>query len=248
MGGKTSIKISVAKGIFSGLYHRIFSYSLPGFFGYLLTLYFKKIVGNKKFCIISNDCWGAEMYKLLNRPFNTPFVGLILMGPCYIKMLEDPRHYLNLPLNFEESSKYPQMQEIKSGINFPLAVLGDSGIEIHFLHYKSKLEAKEKWERRLNRIDWDNLFIKYDCGKDYASKELVERFINMPYPNKLIFGKENFGNNKVIVIKDCPYDAVKQFRSCFLSFSPVGWLKDETIYRNSLQKLIGKLAFHYFTK
>lgn len=245
VGLKFSISIWMVKHIFSHLFHKISSYNFCTFYRDMLTLYFKKKVGRSKFCIISNDCWGAEMYKLLDRPFNTPFIGLMLMGPCYIKMLEDPQYYLRLPLKFEEQSRYTEMQQINSGTNFPLATLGDSGIEIHFLHYKSKSEAKEKWERRLKRMDWNNLFIKYDCNKDYVSKQLVEKFNKLQYPNKLLFGKENFGCENVIVVKDCPLNAVKQFRSCFLKFSPVGWLKGETFYKNVFEKKIGKLASRY---
>jgi uncharacterized protein (DUF1919 family) len=211
----------------------------------LLIKYFKNQVGNQKFCIISNDCWGAEIYKLLEKPFNTPFIGLMLMGPCYIQLLEDLKYYLNLPLHFIDQSKYGEMQAIKSGINFPLGVLGDSGIEVHFLHYQSKEEAKEKWERRLNRMDWNHLFIKYDCNKDYADKELVERFVKIPHSNKIVFGKENFGCKEVILVEHCPYNAVKQFRSCFLNFNPVGWLKGEIYYKSVWERYIGKLSSKY---
>lgn len=211
----------------------------------ILILYFKNYLGKKEFCIISNDCWGAELYKILDRPFNTPFIGLMLMGPCYIKLLEDFKYYLNLPLNFIDNSKYGEMQVIKSGTNFPLGVLGDSGIEVHFLHYKSKEEAKDKWQRRLIRIDWDHLFIKYDCNKDYADKATVEKFIKMRYANKLIFGKENFGFKEVVLVEHCAYNAVKQFRSCFLNFSPVGWLKGETMYKTWSKKYIGKLTSQF---
>lgn len=32
-------------------------------------------------------------------------------------------------------------------------------IEIFFLHYHSEQGAKEKWERRIKRINWDKLLI-----------------------------------------------------------------------------------------
>ena len=210
-----------------------------------LVKYFKRQVGNNKFCIISNDCWGAELYKLLDRPFNTPFIGLMLMSPCYIKMLQNPPFYLNQPLVFKEESRYTEMQEIKSGSDFPLAVLGESDIEIHFLHYKTIDEAKEKWNRRVSRIDWENLFVKYDCGKDYATANTVYAFNELEISNKLVFGKENFGFKEVFVIRDYPKNAVQQFRSCFLSFSPVGWLLGDKAYKNKFQKWMGKLAFKY---
>jgi uncharacterized protein (DUF1919 family) len=206
---------------------------------------FKRQIGDKKFCIISNDCWGAELYKLLDRPFNTPFVGLMLMSPCYIKMLQKPSFYLSQTLVFKKESRYPEMQEIESGKNFPLATLGESDIEIHFLHYKTIEEAKEKWNRRVSRIDWENLFVKYDCGKDYASVDTVHAFNELEISNKLIFGKEDFGFKEVTVIRDYPKNAVKQFRSCFLTFSPVGWISGDKEYKSIFQKFIGKLAFKY---
>lgn len=210
-----------------------------------LLRYFKKQVGNRKFCIISNDCWGAEPYKLLGRPFNSPFIGLMLMSPCYIKLLEDPKNYLKEPLNFKSESRYPEMQQIKSGINFPLAVLGDSDIEVHFMHYRSKDEAESKWIRRSNRMDWDNLYIKYDCGKDYATKEDVERFIKMNYANKLLFGKEKFEDSEYIMLKKYDMNARKQFKNCFLNFNPFAWLAGDPSFNNLFQKMIGRLAYKH---
>ena len=113
------------------------------------------------------------------------------------------------------------------------------------MHYNSEKEAWEKWKRRAERIDWDHLFVKYDCGKDYATKELVETFTKLPYPNKLLFGKVDFGCKEVIVIKDSPYNAVQLFRNCFLTFSPIGWIKGEKNYKNRFQKYIGQLAYKY---
>lgn len=215
------------------------------FYNLILKFYFRYEVRNKKFCIISNDCWGAEIYKFLNRPFNTPFIGLMLMSPCYLKLLENPKYYLGLPLVFKKCSKYPSLQRINAGINFPVAVLGDTDIEIHFLHYTAIEIAKEKWDRRVKRIDWNNLFVKYDCGKDYADKEAVEKFIDFPFSNKIVFGMEDFGKNEVWVLEKYSLDAVNQFKNCFLNFRPIGWLKGETCYKNRLQKIIGQLAFKY---
>jgi len=212
---------------------------------YFLLIYFRQISRNKKFCIISNDCWGAEIYKVLNRPFNTPFIGLMLMSPCYIKLLENPQYYLKLPLVFKGSSNYPSMRNLNSGISFPLATLGDSDIEIHFLHYKSEEIAKEKWDRRVKKIDWTNLFVKYDCGKDYANKDLMETFLNLPFSNKLVFGNENYGNKNVYVLKNYSTNAMVQFRNCFLNIDPINWLKRGESITNSLQKFICKIAYKY---
>lgn len=190
----------------------------------IITRYYRIKTSKIKFCIFSNDCWGAELYKLTGRSFNTPFIGLMLMAPCYIKLLEDPVYYLGLPLNFIKSSRYPLMQQLNAGSAYPLALLGDSDIEIHFLHYASSEIAKEKWERRVQRIDWKNLYIKFDCGKDYADKKTVEQFLALPFKNKLIFGKSDFGMKEIIVLNQYSDDAVKQFKNCFQNFNPVLWL------------------------
>ncbi len=197
------------------------------------------------FCIFSNDCWGAEIYKVLDKPFNTPFIGLMLMSPCYIKLLENPKYYLELQLVFKSRSNYPSMQKLNAGIDFPLATLGNSDIEIHFLHFKSKETANEKWNRRVKRIDWNNLSVKFDCGKDYANEESVEKFLNLPYANKLIFGREDFEQKEVKVLEKYSFDAVVQFRNCFLNFNPIGWIKDEKEYKNKFQKYAGKIAYKY---
>jgi len=211
----------------------------------LLRTYFRWLVGKKEFCIISNDCWGAEMYKLLNRRYNTPFIGLMLMSPCYISLLENLKYNLGLPLIFKKSSRYSSMQKINAGTDFPVAVLGDSGIEIQFLHYKTEESAREKWERRVKRIDWNNLLVKYDCGKDYADKKSVETFLNFSFSNKLIFGQEGFGKRQVYIMKNYSTDAVVQFRNCFLSFNPVGWILGEAKIKNGFEKLICKYGSHY---
>ena len=211
----------------------------------LLQIYFRKFIGNRKFCIISNDCWGAEVYKVLNRPFNTPFIGLMLMSPCYIKLLSNLKLYLHLPLEFKSVSQYPSMQKLNAGISFPLATLGASGIEIQFLHYRSEGIAREKWERRVKRIDWNHLFVKYDCGKDYADLESVERFSELAFSNKLVFGKADFGRKDIYVLKTYSSDALKQFKNCFLIFDPFGWLKNSPAITNKFQNLTCKMANKY---
>lgn len=211
----------------------------------VIKKYFKWQIGETKFCVFSNDCWGAELYKLLDRPFNTPFIGLMLMSPCYLKLLENPKYYLHLPINFKKESKYPSMNEINSGTSFPLGILGDSGIEIQFLHYGSESIAKDKWDRRVERIDWEHLFIKYDCGKDYADMESVQKFLELPYKNKLVFGKEDFGINDVYMLGNYALDAVVQFKNCFLSFNPIKWISGKFSIEKAGNKTIRRIAFKY---
>ena len=100
---------------------------------------------NKNFTIICDNCWAGKVYQELGLPYQTPFVGMFVFSPDYIKMLKNLKHYLsgNIPLKFVKESKY-----IKYFDNsYPLALLDD--IELHFLHYADEEEATQKWERRL---------------------------------------------------------------------------------------------------
>ena len=45
---------------------------------------------NKTVTILSNNCWGTFMYKYCNLEFNSPFIGLFVFAPDYIKLLEEP--------------------------------------------------------------------------------------------------------------------------------------------------------------
>lgn len=95
---------------------------------------------NKIFTIICDNCWAGKVYQELGLPYQTPFVGMFVFSPDYIKMLKNLKHYLsgNIPLTFVKKSKY-----IKDFDNaYPLALLDD--IEMHFLHYADEAEGIQK--------------------------------------------------------------------------------------------------------
>lgn len=133
-----------------------------------------------KFAFVANNCWGAEAYKLYQKEFNTPFIGLFLMGPDYIKLLEDFDTYMNTKLEFTESKGY----------NYPIGRLND--VEIHFMHYHSEEEARDKWERRTKRFlefsvqNPQQVFFKM-CDMDGGNAHLLRRFHNTKHKNKISF-------------------------------------------------------------
>lgn len=60
----------------------------------------KSKLTNKDFTIISNNCWGAFVYQKFNLQYNTPFVGLFLFAPDYIKLLKNFENMINNKLTF----------------------------------------------------------------------------------------------------------------------------------------------------
>lgn len=145
---------------------------------------------NKTFTLISNNCWGSKVYKDLNIKYNTPFVGLFLYAPCYIKLLKNLDDYLKSELIFVNNSKYDSSNQYRENKWYPIGVLKDE-IEIHFLHYKSEAEAKEKWNRRKQRMNMDNLFIEFS-DRDLCTKELLKEFENLPFEYKVCFTAKNY--------------------------------------------------------
>ena len=53
-----------------------------------------------------------------------------------------------------------------------------------FLHYKSKEEAAEKWNRRKERIQWDNLFFKMS-EQNLCNPEILKKFDSLPAEKKI---------------------------------------------------------------
>jgi uncharacterized protein (DUF1919 family) len=166
--------------------------------------------------IISNDCFGGEIYRSLDLEYNTPFIGLMIMAPCYIRLLKNLEFYLSKNLEFKKESKYPHINDLlsKKGY-FPIASLNNE-IEIQFLHYYSEKEARDKWERRKKRIDFKNLFIKFDYSKDYADKELLEEFLKLRFEKKIALGSasSDYGRNhkNIIGLSEYSNDGVVFFR------------------------------------
>lgn len=152
--------------------------------------------------IISNDCFGGEVYQSLGIPYNSPFIGLMLMAPCYINLLKNLDHYMSQDLVFIRKSKYKKINKLQSKIGqFPIATIGGD-VEIQFLHYHSEQEAYEKWTKRKERIDKENLFVKFDYSKDFANERLLNDFLSLGFKRFLAIGSTQnraviFDNNRI---------------------------------------------------
>jgi uncharacterized protein (DUF1919 family) len=179
---------------------------------------------NKDFSLFSNDCWGGELYQYFDLAYSTPFVGLYVMAPCYLKLLKNPKQYLGLSLSFAKVSKYEEVEltREKGTHKFPVGVLDD--IEIQFMHYKSEEEAKSKWERRVSRINWDNIFVKIDGSKDCATYNLMKDFDSLSYSKICIVKDPQPSILSAVLVKDWENDGAKMFYKTNKVFSIRKWL------------------------
>lgn len=170
--------------------------------------FIKKTIGNinkiglknKDFTIISNNCWGGFVYQKFNLEYRTPFIGLFLYAPDYIELLENFDELISKELEFigADKSKY-KSDLIKNGTfnKYPIGILGDN-VEIHFLHYHSIEEAITKWNKRLSRINRDNMLVKFS-DRDLCTDDLIYRFDRLKFKNKICFASKEFEENKSVI-------------------------------------------------
>ncbi len=196
----------------------------------------KLILKNKDFTIISNNCWAGRTYQYLDMPYLSPTVGLYFFAPDYIKFVSDLKRYLEMPLTFidAEQSKYFEELKIRNQLDKPIGILDD--VEIVFLHYQSQAEAKEKWERRKARVNFDNIIIKMSrmnlCTEDHL-REIDE----LPFENKIII------NNRIPL----RYNSEVYWDE---EWNPEGIQSDTRPFPGSVKilKLLNKPASKYYCK
>lgn len=136
----------------------------------------KKLINND-FSLISIDCLGGIVQHDLGVKFNTPTVNLWFYPLDFLRFVNDLEHYLNCNLEFVN----------ENGISYPVARLDD--IKIYFTHYNNNKEAKEAFEKRKNRIKWDNIFVIMTDANN-CTEEQIKAFDKIKYPHVIFTHKE----------------------------------------------------------
>lgn len=198
-----------------------------------------KKLKNKNFTIISNNCWGGTVYEAYNLPKGSPTVGLFFMAKDYIEFLSDLKGYLEGSLTFikPEESRWKDYVEVGGDDRFgtyPIGLLsnGKKTVEVFFLHYHDEKEAYDKWTRRIGRVNWERLLVKFNDQNGCTEVE-VKKFMSLPFKNKLFFTCKHWPDKakEQIVIKQFP-----KHNFILASYEPFGKSKyiDITEVLNSL--------------
>lgn len=167
------------------IYHKLNSILLP-----IMKKYRFGKLNNTDFTIICNNCWGGYVYRRYGLPYTSPTIGLYLFAKDFLKLCNNLEYYTNLPLTFIDyaTSKWKDVLIERKQTDVPIGVLDD--IEIIFLHYKTREEALEKWTRRCQRINYNNLIFKFSKMNLCGEKEL-EQFDNINVNKKICFVPDN---------------------------------------------------------
>lgn len=138
--------------------------------------FLRKRLKNKDFTILAPTCIAGVMYHELGKQFMSPTINLWMYDKDFLKFVHNLKEYLSYELEFVH------------GIDkTPTAYLKD--ILIHFNHYHSDEEAREKWNERKKRVNYDNLYIIMADQPDggVITKEDVESLRDVPCKNKMVF-------------------------------------------------------------
>lgn len=152
----------------------------------LLAKHRRKKINNTNFSIICNNCWGGYVYRYFGLAYLSPTIGLYINPKDFLLFLSDIKGYLEKPLKFinPQESKYYHELKKKNQLNIPIGKINN--VEIVFLHYKSESEAYEKWNRRVSRVNYDNLIIKFSKMNNATIKEL-EAFDQLHFNKMFMF-------------------------------------------------------------
>lgn len=155
---------------------------------------------NKDFSLISNSCLGVLLYRKLGLEYKSPFIGTFVPRIHYLKMLQNLEYYLSF-----EMTAFPHPTNIVGRLD---------DVMIFFPHEKKHDIAFEKWYKRLERLNFDNLFIH--TGFNYISPQYdkicsLDEVKDLPFKNKLLINKQNHyvTNNGLLEIpKISPVDII----------------------------------------
>lgn len=168
--------------------------------------------------IIANNCLGGIIYSYLDLRFSSPFINCWMTADDFLLLIN----------NLEEYMKQPLVQEYEEDIyQYPIGSLTytNKKIQIRFIHAYSFKEAKSDFERRRNRINWDNIFI---CSK-FSNNEYVENFEKLPYKKKN-FTIEDFGVENSIMMLGYRYEYDKRKKDAAQA-------RDFSAYLNNMNNL-----------
>lgn len=137
------------------------------------------------FSILSQNCIGGVFYHDMGMQFLSPTVDLFFMEPDFVKFVSNLKHYLDCELQMRWAEEYP------------VGRLDD--IEIHFMHYETCKEAKDAWERRKQRINYERILVLATDrnGFDNSSFELWKQ---IPYPKVLFTVNREYAEEKGTVV------------------------------------------------
>lgn len=138
---------------------------------------FQKTIANmqkklkaENFSIISQNCIGGMFYHDMGMQFLSPTIDLFFKEPDFVKFAMNLEHYLSCELQMRWEETYP------------VGTLDD--ITVYFMHYDTCQEAKESWDRRKQRVNFEKIIV-VATDRNGFDEVVLESWKQIPYPKVL---------------------------------------------------------------
>lgn len=150
---------------------------------------------NHDFSIIANTCMGGVVSNSLGEQFRSPTVNVLMSEYQFIAFCKYLKEYSKCPVEELTREEWEQFRDVTHpvgvlrGYKIPNGYLPDiklPDIMLLFVHYRTFEEAKQKWEERFKRVNYDNLYLLMDCAMN-ASDEILDEFNALPHAHKVDF-------------------------------------------------------------
>lgn len=134
--------------------------------------------------LISQNCIGGVFYHDMQQQFLSPTVNLFFTAEEFVRFVQDLPRYLAME---------PEMHWDEE---FPIGKLGD--VTIHFMHYDTCAQAKDAWQRRKARVQWNKIVVLCSDMEGFDDAVFTQ-WKRIPYPKVLFTANKTYAQEPGIV-------------------------------------------------
>lgn len=164
---------------------------------------YMKIIDNPP-TIITEACYGGYIYNQLGMQFYSPFINTRISEWDYLRLIGNLDYYLNQEVCKEKDIQKADdlnMDINEEGISwgkmgYPIARLGD--IKLHAIHAHGLEYYIEEWDRRKQRINWENIWVFMII----ENEEMAEKFLEVKGIRKIGFYYKKMNEDSMVCLAD----------------------------------------------
>ncbi|WP_426350915.1 DUF1919 domain-containing protein [Alloiococcus sp. CFN-8] len=140
---------------------------------------------SKDFTIISQNCIGGVFYHDMGMELLSPTINLFFKAEDFVRFVLNLEYYMNLEIEMHWEEEYP------------VGLLGD--ISIYFMHYKTCREAKENWQKRVKRINYDRIIV-FSTDRESFTDSVFREWTKVQYPKILLTAVKRYAKEEESVL------------------------------------------------
>lgn len=128
--------------------------------------------------LLCNNCTGGVILHELGLRFDTPTINTWIPDEDFLRFAENIAFY-----------KKQQVKILPNQKDYVLACLGD--VHVHFMHETDPEKAICDWNRRVSRLDEENLYCLFVADQNTAD-EIVQAVSQLPLPHVCVLTEKEY--------------------------------------------------------